>query len=118
MDAPSTNPSSARPRSRPGSRRSRIALTVLTVLCVLTALFAVSAYVGLDPGDSQVGLRAGVAFHYPLLIVHIVTSTIALLALSSSGPRCGARAPTGSSAGSACSPVSCPARCPAWAWPC
>ncbi|KOX12612.1 DUF2306 domain-containing protein [Nocardiopsis sp. NRRL B-16309] len=81
MDAPSTTTSSSRPRPRPRSRRPRVGLVVLTALCVLTALFAVSSYVGLDPGDSQVGLREDVAFHYPLLIVHIVTSTLALLAL-------------------------------------
>jgi hypothetical protein len=41
----------------------------------------VSVYVGLDPGDSQIGIPEEVAFHYPLLIVHIVTSVIALLPL-------------------------------------
>ncbi|RKS04857.1 putative membrane protein DUF2306 [Nocardiopsis sp. Huas11] len=77
MDAPSTTT----PSTRPGSRGFRVGLGVVSVLCLLTALPAVSAYAGLDPDDSRVGLREAVAFHYPLLIVHVATSTLALLAL-------------------------------------
>ncbi|MFV2194855.1 DUF2306 domain-containing protein [Nocardiopsis sp. LOL_012] len=64
----------------PPSRRRRVrtGLIAASSLCALTALFAATAYVGLDPAAARVPLREGAAIHYPLLLVHVVTSVLAL----------------------------------------
>ncbi|MFD6950838.1 MULTISPECIES: DUF2306 domain-containing protein [unclassified Nocardiopsis] len=54
-------------------------LVAVTVLCALLAVFAASAYVGLDPGTSQVDLRPDRPFHYPFLLVHVAASILALV---------------------------------------
>jgi uncharacterized membrane protein len=50
----------------------------LTVLCVAVGLFSLIAYLGLDPSSSRVAIRDDNPLHYPVLIVHIVTSVTAL----------------------------------------
>jgi uncharacterized membrane protein len=43
------------------------------------AAFVVPNYIALDPSKTRVVLRADIWFHYPLLIVHIASSSIALV---------------------------------------
>ncbi|WP_030155459.1 DUF2306 domain-containing protein [Glycomyces sp. NRRL B-16210] len=65
------------PRREP-ARRRRVAVVVVAVLSVAVVLYFVPAY--LAPGaDSRVGIRENVPIHLPFLVVHAVTSGIALL---------------------------------------
>ncbi|NKY97254.1 DUF2306 domain-containing protein [Nocardiopsis alborubida] len=68
------------PASSPAPRRRRrtAVLATVTTLCALVAVFAASAYVGLDPDASQVELRPDWPPHYPFLLVHVAASVIAL----------------------------------------
>ncbi|WP_150241874.1 DUF2306 domain-containing protein [Nocardiopsis quinghaiensis] len=79
----SSSPTSSRPPARPDPvrprRRATVVLVAVTVLCALLAVFAASAYVGLDPGTSQVDLRPDRPFHYPFLLVHVAASVLALV---------------------------------------
>lgn len=74
------------PRHRTGSRQpSRLASTVsfLALVAVIVAFLAyvLPPYVGLDPSQAVIVLREGSALHYPLLIGHIATGTVAMLTL-------------------------------------
>lgn len=71
---PPSPPVSAAPARRPRTA----ALVGVTVLCALVALVSVAAYVGLDPADARVGLRDS-GLHYPVLVLHVGTSVLALL---------------------------------------
>src|SRR2546421_10170272 len=53
----------------------------LVALVLAFLLFLLPPYLGLDPSKSRVPIDPSLPLHYPLLIVHIVTSTIALLTL-------------------------------------
>lgn len=44
------------------------------------AAFVLPTYIGLDPSKSRVQLRPDVWFHYPVLIIHIAASAVALFA--------------------------------------
>ncbi|HEU4421855.1 MAG TPA: DUF2306 domain-containing protein [Pilimelia sp.] len=56
-------------------------LGVLTVVVIgWLLMFVVPTYVSLDQSKSRVEVRPDVWFHYPVLIVHIATSMVALLA--------------------------------------
>ena len=52
-----------------------LALVVLGFLA-----FTVPPYLGFDPAASRVPLRDGVSMHYPLLVVHVLTGSVALTA--------------------------------------
>lgn len=67
-------------RSRPVLRRRRRAgFVVWTVLSALVVAYVVVMYAVLSPGESpNLPMRPGVSLHYPLLITHIATGTVAL----------------------------------------
>ncbi len=64
-----------------GGRRKRrqAALVAVTVLSIGMLVTIVLPYLGFDSANSKVGLRADVPFHFPLLMVHILTGGVALL---------------------------------------
>ncbi|CAL9468060.1 hypothetical protein SUDANB121_02789 [Nocardiopsis dassonvillei] len=64
--------------SAPVRRRRAIALTAVTALCAAVALVSVGAYTGLDPAEARVALRDP-ALHYPVLVLHVGTSVLALV---------------------------------------
>ncbi|OKI22357.1 hypothetical protein A6A08_18960 [Nocardiopsis sp. TSRI0078] len=47
-------------------------------VCAAVALFSLAAYLTLDPESSRVDIRQDTPSHYPLLLVHIATSVLAL----------------------------------------
>lgn len=57
---------------------SRAVRVGLSALCPVVALLSLAAYTGLDPSSSRVAIREDLSFHYPILVVHVVTSVIAL----------------------------------------
>ncbi|WP_143268873.1 DUF2306 domain-containing protein [Amycolatopsis vastitatis] len=66
----------------PGRRRARRSpwpgvLTFLVVAWLL--VFVIPAYATLDPAHARIALTPGNPFHYPLLIVHVVSGTVAML---------------------------------------
>ncbi|MEJ2885818.1 DUF2306 domain-containing protein [Actinomycetospora aeridis] len=73
--APTTPPRGAGPR-----RRARW-MPALVVLVLAFLAFVLPPYLGLDPSAARIPVDASVPWHYPVLIVHIATSTIALLTL-------------------------------------
>jgi len=70
---------------RPADRGRRRLLTPAVVLvAILVAAFLIDTlppYLGLDPSKARIVLRPDVPLHYPLLIAHIATGTIALSTL-------------------------------------
>jgi hypothetical protein len=53
---------------------------VLTFLVVAWLLvFVIPAYATLDPAQARIALTPGNPFHYPLLIVHVASGTVAML---------------------------------------
>lgn len=74
-------------RTRPGGRPERAWwrqpkwLGLLAVVSVLwVAAFVLPTYIQLDPEKSRVNIRDEVWFHYPVVIIHILTSMVALFA--------------------------------------
>ncbi|WP_017573730.1 DUF2306 domain-containing protein [Nocardiopsis halotolerans] len=57
---------------------TRHGLTATASVCVAVALFSLAAYLTLDPESSRVDIRQDTTSHYPLLLVHIATSVLAL----------------------------------------
>lgn len=53
-------------------------LIATAAVCAAVALFSLAAYLTLDPELSRVDIRQDTPSHYPLLLVHIVTSVLAL----------------------------------------
>jgi hypothetical protein len=60
-------------------RRVAWGLGVTALVCVAFLVVELPAYLGLDPALSRVPIRADYAWHYPLLWVHIVCGSVALL---------------------------------------
>ncbi|MDT0300814.1 DUF2306 domain-containing protein [Streptomonospora wellingtoniae] len=60
-------------------RRRRVVLGVVTVLSLGTLAAIVLPYLGFDPEDSKARLREDVPFHFPLLMTHLLTGSVALL---------------------------------------
>jgi len=85
-EPPQTTVREADPRDRivaamskvPERRRRRARVVVVTVLSLLVVGYALQRYGTLDPGASQVGLRPGVPWQFPLLVAHILTGSVAL----------------------------------------
>lgn len=64
----------------PERRRSgRVPLVIVTVLSIAIVGYFVPPYLGLNPDESRVGIRADVPFQFPVLVVHVVTAGLALL---------------------------------------
>ncbi|WP_028548553.1 DUF2306 domain-containing protein [Paenibacillus sp. UNC451MF] len=57
----------------------RVGWKMIVVLTLGAAGFAIAPYVLLDSGQSRVSLSASFSLHYPLLLVHIFASFIALI---------------------------------------
>ncbi|WP_024800154.1 DUF2306 domain-containing protein [Nocardia sp. BMG51109] len=70
-----------RPRGSSGSRVwwRRPWIVPLMVVCAAFLVFSLPPYLSLDSAQSRAGLRAGVGFHYPVLLLHILFGTIALI---------------------------------------
>lgn len=62
-----------------GTRKRPIIWSVIVVLTLAAAGFAIAPYLFLDPGLSRVVLNPSVPLHYPLLLIHIGCSFLALL---------------------------------------
>ncbi|NOJ72312.1 DUF2306 domain-containing protein [Paenibacillus alvei] len=60
-------------------RKPRMGWKVIVVLTLGASAFAIAPYVLLDPEQSRVSLDAAFPLHYPLLLIHIFSSFIALL---------------------------------------
>ncbi|NIL64889.1 DUF2306 domain-containing protein [Salinispora arenicola] len=73
-----------RARANPPTRRSWLTPTWLGlfgfIVVAWVAAFVLPTYIGLDPAKARVALREDVWFHYPVVIVHVVTSAVALFA--------------------------------------
>lgn len=76
-----TTETTSRPRRpRPRTpRRVAWGLGVTALVCVAFLVVELPAYLGLDPAQSRVPIRHDYAWHYPLLWVHIVCGSVALL---------------------------------------
>ncbi|WP_282935523.1 DUF2306 domain-containing protein [Paenibacillus sp. RC67] len=57
----------------------RVVWKIIVVLTLGAAGFAIAPYVLFDPGQSRVSLNASFSLHYPLLLVHIFASFLALI---------------------------------------
>ncbi len=83
LTAPATAPATpAAPRptaSRPAWRNPW--WIALTALILLFLAYALPPYFGLDPAQSLTPIADPTSLHYPLLILHIVAGTVALLAV-------------------------------------
>lgn len=62
-----------------GGRRVPTGWKIIVVLTLIAAGFAVYPYFALDPGQSRVAINDSFGLHYPLLLVHIFVSLLALL---------------------------------------
>ncbi|WP_239615058.1 DUF2306 domain-containing protein [Cohnella mopanensis] len=60
-------------------RNTRRSWNVIVVVTIGAALFAVAPYFLLDPAYSRVIIKTGSRMHFPLLLVHIFVSFIALV---------------------------------------
>lgn len=49
------------------------------LVCVGFLAFSLPPYLGLDVTQSRVGIREGIGFHYPTLLLHIAFGTVALV---------------------------------------
>ncbi|GAA4862624.1 DUF2306 domain-containing protein [Actinomycetospora straminea] len=80
LPAPPDRPSGRRRRAGPRDpRRVRVGLAVTAVVCVAFLVVELSAYLGLDPAQSRIPIRADHPLHYPLLWAHIVCGSVALM---------------------------------------
>lgn len=69
-----------KPQRRDRKRRRAWWLGLLTfVVLSWLAMFVLPTYLALDPAKSVVKLTEGVSLHYPLVLVHVGTGTIAML---------------------------------------
>lgn len=66
----------ARQTIRRGRNRYRIVVVAFLSLAVVG--YAAATYLGFDPSDSKVGIRPDVPWHFPLLMAHILTASVAL----------------------------------------
>ncbi|CAG7617666.1 DUF2306 domain-containing protein [Paenibacillus allorhizosphaerae] len=57
---------------------NRLARSVVFLLLAAAAIFAIAPYLLFDPAYSRVKLSPALSIHYPLLLVHIFTSFLAL----------------------------------------
>lgn len=63
----------------PQRRRGRWRVAAVTALSVAIVGYALLPYLAFDPSTVRVGLRAGVPWHYPILLIHVLTGGVALL---------------------------------------
>jgi len=75
---PPPRPTPARPARRT-PRRVAWGLAATALVCVVFLVVELPAYLGLDPARSRVPIRDDHPWHYPLLWVHIVCGSVALL---------------------------------------
>ncbi|GIF16475.1 DUF2306 domain-containing protein [Actinoplanes teichomyceticus] len=69
------------PKKRQNNRRPRSrGLGMLTfVVLAWLAVFVAPVYFSLDPSTARIPLRPGLSLHYPLLVVHVWSGTVAML---------------------------------------
>jgi uncharacterized membrane protein len=66
-------------RPRAWWRRPWLGLLTVIVLFYL-AVFVLPPYLTLDPAQARIDLNEGLSWHYPVLVVHVATGSIAMLA--------------------------------------
>ncbi|GLU48713.1 DUF2306 domain-containing protein [Nocardiopsis ansamitocini] len=73
-------PRSARPLKKRRTRwQRRVWMTLLVVAVTAFLAYELPPYLALDPSRAVIVLNEGFPLHYPLLIVHIATGTVAMV---------------------------------------